>query len=1022
MNNQDCNRCVRRKASTQVVWPTLVPGAKLLIVGEAPGKQEDSEGCGFVGNAGGVLRQQLLNLGVDPTHEVSYANAVACYGGNISKKPTRKEMDACSKLLWRTVRNALKSGTEIVVAAGKYAHKTLVGCDCKITEENGRRKTCMPPREIWHAIQMEDFSIERQIPFPAGEDGFDPKKVEDAAYRMAYVEPLFKAGLVLEEPVEVKVVPSYHPSYFLYDRSAEIHKLTAALRTALIWGGNFKQDVVDKDYKAIFDWQEAVEYMDWLIQAYEREEFRYIALDLEAVGPDDDKVAGALNPFAPGGKVITINLSHKEDFARVIYMNHPEATMTVHEQAKVAEKYRELLEKVPIAGANLKFDLHWSRFKFGVRKWQIAHDTQLMNYAVYLGTAPNDLKTLASRYLSADAGYEDEVRQYLSTLKPQERHYDNIPTVMLTNYAAHDVDVVVQLVPRLIDQLEANHQYQNYIDFLIHPYDAFIEMEQNGAYIDANIANELREEYEKKVQEPIAWFWTQSPYWQEWRARREADARRKREAYKTEKARNKPIKDEELELNFGSPHHMAELLFDIVQLPTWGALGTPKKALMHIFPQGVPTTGVEALENIREQLVGVGETNGPRIELLDKILQHRKDAKILSSYLKKAFEHCPVTEVPDWWENRVTLSDSRAYEAELYTPFCQSARYNLTRARTGRTTSSDPNAQQISSSMRRMYPARPIPPSEKLLEMGLDPEKNPRRLICNFDVGQAELRMLAVASQDQEFLKIMSDPARDVHREVASIAHRKPQGQISKEERADTKRVVFGTAYGRSPQGVASQLKIPVAQAQGIQDALFQLMPQTKRWIEERHEEGQLTGRVITPTGRIRDLTMYFDRGERNRRAVNTPIQGGASDLTLWATGWVHKEIQRQELKSQLWTFVHDSIVFDAFPEELERLMVISRHYFTTETPKRFTWYNVPLVLEFEFGTDWAKQVPAEYDAQTRILKLEATPDKLTPVFEAIQPMLTDVQFDPDWGAHAAAVDKDGNPDPEPVWVSGRFA
>ena len=80
--------------------------------------------------------------------------------------------------------------------------------------------------------------------------------------------------------------------------------------------------------------------------------------------------------------------------------------------------------------------------------------------------------------------------------------------------------------------------------------------------------------------------------------------------------------------------------------------------------------------------------------------------------------------------------------------------------------------------MRRMYPARPIESDEVIRAKGLDPEKNVRRLIANFDVGQAELRMLAVASQDQNFLEIMRDPNRDVHREIASVAEGKLESDV----------------------------------------------------------------------------------------------------------------------------------------------------------------------------------------------------------------------------------------------------
>jgi DNA polymerase I-like protein with 3'-5' exonuclease and polymerase domains len=701
-------------------------------------------------------------------------------------------------------------------------------------------------------------------------------------------------------------------------------------------------------------------------------------------------------------------------------MHHPEATMTASQQGAVAQKYCELLAKVPIVGANLRFDMHWSRFKLGARKWNIVHDTQLMQYAIYLGTQLNGLKHLTTRYLRDESGYEDEMDAFLETLKESERHYDNISASMLTKYAGHDVDVVIQLIPILKAELAAHHQLDTYDLFLMHPYAAFIEMEQNGAFIDAGIVSDLLKEYEEKVAEPLAWFKEHSPYWPEWERRRIADAKEKRSHYKQEKTRNKPILQKELDINFGSPEQIAELLFSIVGLEVWGDVGKPKKKLMKIFPGGVPSTKEEALANIQENLFKSGEISGPRTDILEKIMAFRKDAKILSGYLKKAFEHCPVLEVPDWWESRATLGDSRQFEAELYGVHCQSASYNLTKTRTGRTSSSEPNSQQVTWRMRRMYPARPIKKGE-LKARRLDAKKNRRRLIANFDVGQAELRMLAVASQDESFLAVMRDPSRDIHKEISSLAYRKAISEVTKSERTNTKSIVFGTIFGRSPQAVAAELKISVDEAKRIQDSLFEMMPTTKMWIDSKHAEGQDTGQVITPTGRIRDLRSYSNKGERNRRAVNTPIQGGASDLTLWATGWIHKEMKKYGKQSLLWNFVHDSVVFDLFPSEAEYLMQLSRHCFSVMTPQQFPWYNVPLVLDFQFGVDWMRQVEAEYAMDTRVFKLEGSAADLTPVFETFEPLLTDVTVDPDWVAKAGHLDTQGKPDPQDVWISGKF-
>lgn len=994
-----------------------------MIVGDAPNVDDDASGIGFLGKSGDLLRQTIADaLKIDPTGHVSYSHAVACYGGSAKNKPKSDELSACGRILWWSVYQAWKSGTSTFIAAGKNAFKALFGRECSIREENGLTRLFQPPVKYWRTAAIEDFCFENGIQYPGGADGVNPDTVQDPGFiSSAFMQDLFSRGFQFPDTPTLNGVGMVHPSYYLRDRFDEVFHMANALKVAYRWATGIELERHDKDYEAYFEAQPAIEYMNEILRAYRAGEIEYFALDLETIGPEDDKVKGALKPFLPGGRVLTINLSHKPHFGRVIYLAHSDTEMTVSEQSCVAEKYAELLAEVPVVGANLRFDMHWSRFKLGAKSWNIVHDTQLMHYAIFLGTARNDLKTLTSKYLEEDAGYEDDLKRCLEVLDKPDRHFENVPVDMMTEYAAHDVDVVLQIIPFLIDDLKSAGQWETYQNFLIHPYPAFIEMEQQGAKIDRYCVETLWDDYAERVAAPKKWFESESPYYTEWVRRRSVMAMSKRKKYKTKKARNKPIQPKEIEINFGSSEQVAELLFAIAGLEPWGEKGKVKKNLEHIFPDGVPTTGEEALENILENLHASGEIDSPRSTLLEKVMEYRKDAKILSGYLKKAMLHCPVTEVPDWWDSRGSLQDSRRYEAELYPIDCQSHSLNMTSTRTGRTSSSDPNTQQITKRMRHMYIPREIPPASELIDMGLDPAKNPRRLIANFDVGQAELRMLAVACQDPTMLSIMRDPKRDIHREIAAIAYNKPIASITSTERTSVKRIVFGTAYGRSAKAVAAQLKIPVSEAEDIQDALFRMMPGARRWIEDRHYEADTTGKIVTPTGRVRDLRMYTNTGDRHRRAVNTPIQGGASDLTLWATGHIHKWMKREKIQSSLWGFVHDSIMFDFFPQEFEMLMIGSEHYFSVETPKAFPWYNVPLVLEFECGPDWKNLVEVAYSRADRSVTFEGSAENITVVSDALSGVLGEQRLDPEWVTKITHKDDKGNLAPKKVWIKSVF-
>lgn len=987
----DCWRCDRRKPSRQVVWPTYTETKpKLLIIGEAPGPDEDEQGRGFVGQAGGILREQLVEAGFDPDRDVAYTNTVFCYGGSVKNKPSVEQIKCCSRNLWRAV---LHAQADVVVTAGKYATAAVMGFS-KMKELHGTYRYTTPPKNVWAAVRLEDFCFDHGIDFPMGEDGVSPDRMADPVFLENFVKPLEAKGFQLEALPQLKVLPILHPSSFQYDgKINERYKLGDAFKKARVWIEGVTEEKSDKDYKALLDCSEAIAYMDEIIDMHKGGLIQWFAMDLETVGAPDNKVKGALKPFLPGGQVITINLSHKPHFGRVIFMEHPEATMTLDQKRQVAEKYCELLATVPVVGANIKFDLHWSRFKLGARKWKIAFDTQLASYAIHLGTRmENGLKALTERNLSDDAGYANELNEFLDQLPKEERHFQNIPLNKLMHYAAEDVDVVLQLIPILADKLVRTKQWEPFHLFGIHPYAAFIEMEQNGGCIDGEMRDRLADVAEKEMAEIKARF-RESPYRREWTRRRIAKADAERAKKKTKKARTKPYQMGELELNFGSTYHLAELLFDILRMPLVSALG---KIKTDMFPNGMPSTNEASLDLMSEKLSEFGESEGVRADVLEMIKDYRKASKIHSTYLKKAYDNCPVVERPEWWDTRGALNDCRCYEAELYVALCQSASFNLTTARTGRTTSSGPNIQQVPKKIRKMYLSR----------------FGKRGLLANFDVGQAELRVIAAASGDRNFIAILSDPNRDVHREVAAMGFQKAIEDVTDDERFQAKAVVFGTVYGRGPASIAKQLKISVERAETIQAALFAMMPQAAEWINQRHyeadtpywdhEAGLQRQGVWTPTGRWRDLSTYYDEGDRHRRAVNTPIQGGASDIIIWATGFIHHSMQEAQLESKLWAYVHDSVVFDVIPEEAAFLMQATRTHLVDQIPHRFPWMIVPMVVDFQFGPNWGDQCDCAFNFETGDISLEGEKDTLVEVVDRFGDCIGNAQYQGDWEVLAA--------------------
>jgi DNA polymerase len=89
-----CHRCGLAESRQQVVVGRGNPHARLLLIGEAPGAEEDASGMPFVGRAGKLLEQLLAEAGLDSERDLSIANVIKCRPpGN--RKPSRAEITAC---------------------------------------------------------------------------------------------------------------------------------------------------------------------------------------------------------------------------------------------------------------------------------------------------------------------------------------------------------------------------------------------------------------------------------------------------------------------------------------------------------------------------------------------------------------------------------------------------------------------------------------------------------------------------------------------------------------------------------------------------------------------------------------------------------------------------------------------------------------------------------------------------------------------------------------------------------------
>jgi DNA polymerase-1 len=267
--------------------------------------------------------------------------------------------------------------------------------------------------------------------------------------------------------------------------------------------------------------------------------------------------------------------------------------------------------------------------------------------------------------------------------------------------------------------------------------------------------------------------------------------------------------------------------------------------------------------------------------------------------------------------------------------------FNQTVTATGRLSSSDPNLQNI-----------PIKTLEgKEIRKAFIPKSGWKMLSA--DYSQIELRILAHYSEDKILSKAFEEQ-EDIHTRTASEVFQVFPSFITEDLRRQAKIINFGIIYGMSPFGLAKALNISQKMAKAYIDNYFGRYTGVKAFIQKIIEDTRKSGKTTTLLGRIRLLPEINSKNVAERRfaertAINTPIQGTAADLIKVAMIDVDSELKAQNMKTAMLLSVHDEIVFEVPPQEIDTASALIRDKMES------VWdLNVPLKVNIEVGENWA--------------------------------------------------------------------
>ncbi len=353
------------------------------------------------------------------------------------------------------------------------------------------------------------------------------------------------------------------------------------------------------------------------------------------------------------------------------------------------------------------------------------------------------------------------------------------------------------------------------------------------------------------------------------------------------------------EFNINSPKQLGVVLFETLGLPVI------KKT----------KTGYSTNHEVLEKLLN-------KHPIIPAIIEYRQYTKLKSTYI-------------DGLYNVINKTTGKIHTS-----------LNQTVAVTGRLSSTEPNLQNI--------PVR-LPLGRRLRKVFVSSEG---QTLIDADYSQIELRVLAQMSEDENLIKAFSENI-DVHAMTASQVFDVPLDEVSSLERSRAKEVNFGIVYGMSDYGLSENLKITRKEAKNYIENYFGKYPNVKRYMDNVVEFCKENGYVTTLLNRRRYIPEinhknFNLRSFGERTAMNTPIQGSAADIIKIAMLKVYQALKEAGLKSKLILQVHDELIIDTHPDEVDQVKKLLKENMETAADDIVVGgFRIPLKVDMNVGESW---------------------------------------------------------------------
>jgi uracil-DNA glycosylase family 4 len=618
-------------------------------------------------------------------------------------------------------------------------------------------------------------------------------------------------------------------------------------------------------------------------------------------------LGGHCAEYDPGAVIVSISItvasgpSMKDAHCYNVPLFHPESWLR-KKWLQATKHITKALIKCPRRVAhNAKFDTKWLKH-FSNLALSPTFDT-IVAAALLDENRPKGLKPLASVLLGADA-WGIDTKDLLDTPLEEVLEYNGLDTW-------HTLRLYLVFRQQLLDQPRLGRLFKHLMIPLV---SELVDVERRGVYVHQDVLmqnwHEVRATLERIHEELEQYLPKTNPY--------------------IKIARDGTVKHDGI--NYNASNFLRWWLFEHLGLPVLARGKTKDDGT-----PGDPSTA-EAI------MMVLAEQHPAAKLLLERVKWNKFDTSFFRPWSEQIDENSRMHSVFKPWGTVTGRLSSGKEDAEKITARGQVRGVNLQQVPRGALT-------------RSVFGA---PPGSFFIEA---------------DYSQIELRIAAFIAREDTMLHLYAT-GQDIHTAMAMRMTGKPKHAVTKEERKAAKAVNFGFLYGMGWKKFIQTawetygIRVTEDEARAFRKAFFDEFPKLPGWHNRQRRLVHQFGRVETPMGRVRHLPDIYSPeegvvAEAERHAINSPVQGFASDMCALSLVHIARKFRKLGLeRSYPIGTVHDAVNLESHADDILTTLPIIKHTMENLPLERLfgVVVDVPIVADLKIGIRWgsALEIPAE--------------------------------------------------------------